>query len=540
MTQTVPGTNRCWGLPPASGAVVSAVLFAVAASVPAGYIVSWIGLCLWTLCVTHSRSPRTALANGGLFGAVFFGVQFDFVRTAGAPHDWFGAGPFEACWIGLVISGGLVWAANARAIHGCWRRRWPISAVLPIYIVCSEIVVDLAARWLVGTSGGLSRLALRQVDCAWLIQSADLGGELLVSWLAATVAGLMVDAFLLANVRSSRRELAFTLGVALLEIGGFVGYGTMRQRQATAEGARFVIVPCEFDSHDVSRVLELIDLAALRPICCVWPEVAIPTEVGFAASADSLLESTAHSVGCPLLVGCRRVDPVRVGPFNSAILAGAVNCGGTACDKRFLTPGMEGPLALIRWFGVGTSPEMSLLVPGEPPTVPLRLKCFSATDPARLDSNSNRSPTIGVGICHDICFPEWAAEWMRCDPAPDYLVQLANESPDWTWRAQPLLLSCARLRAVESRRSVIRSVRHGYSAVIDSNGRIAHVVDRQSHDRPLLTETVPQDLRQSWFANHGSLPSLMGVIVFALAQIAVIEWSNKHRQLASSHFGDRT
>ncbi len=540
MIQTVPDRNCLLRQHLVSGTVVSAVLFAAATSAPAGYVISWIGLSLWSLCVTHSQSRLTACVNGGLFGAVFYGIQFDFVRTTGTPNDWFGAGPYELCWFGLVISGGLVWAANSMAIYESRRRRWPICVALPIFVVCSEIVVDFAARWLIGTSGGLSRLALRQVDCAWLIQSADLGGELAVSWLAATIAGLIADVCLLVNACSSRGEMAITLSVSLLVISGFVGYGTIRQRQAIGEGTKFVIVPCDFAPHDTRRVRELIDLATPRPICCVWPEVAIPTEVGFAESADDLLESTAHSVGCPILVGCRRVDPVRVGPFNSAILAGAVDCGTQFHDKRFLTPGMECPLPMVCWLGGDISPEKSLLVPGGPPTAPLQLKCFAATDPAPRGSEPKRSPTLGVGICHDICFPEWATAWMQCNTVPDYLVQLANESPDWTWRVQPLLLSCARLRAVESRRSVIRSVRHGYSAAIDSNGRVVHVIDRNSHDRPFLTVRVPQDCRWSWFANRGSLPCRFGVIVLALSQIFAIEWSNRHRLLASSEFGDRT
>src|SRR5262249_51089874 len=101
-----------------------------------------------------------------------------------------------------------------------------------------------------------------------------------------------------------------------------------------------------------------------------------------------------------------------------------------------------------------------------------------------LATGSGKTHHFGVLICFDDSDPSVARGYARDDrdgPAVEFLVNLSNDGWFRGTSEHEEHLALCRFRAVECRRSVVRSVNMGISAVIDSNGRV------------LAPETVGED-----------------------------------------------
>ena len=523
-----------------TGAVLAAVVFSQAASRPHGFWLSWFGLLLWTLSLYRVRSDYQVGRIGAIFGGLYFAIQFDFIRTVGSVGNWYGNGAYAFEWLMMTAAGAALWTCNALVVAGGRRRDLPAAVLLPVSICVSEIVSDILARHFLGTTGCLSRLALRQVDCGWLLQSADIGGELLVSWGAATVVGIGVDFLMLAFCESSRSSRKIGL-LAAIELLPMFLYGTccLRFQPRESEQVQFVLVPRMFHREDATEIKGALELGQPRPICCIWPEMAISADsYEFTNDRRSLIEMSL-TLNCSVLVGATRLDHETVGPFNSALLLHVQNDVLQYVDKRFLTPALENNVPVMQLIPGRAAPSFSPpFVGGGAPrkTLSLSARAFKKGE----DSDARRSVVmqIGVGICHDICFPEWGVDWIRVNPRMDLLVQLANETTEWSWRAQPLLLAAARLRAVEARRPLVRSVLGGYSGLIDSSGRVLHVIGQRSCDQILYTGLIPLSTRDSWYATRGPLPAVSVVFTLSLFQLWLALRERRGRTLTMRMAGE--
>ena len=66
-----------------------------------------------------------------------------------------------------------------------------------------------------------------------------------------------------------------------------------------------------------------------------------------------------------------------------------------------------------------------------------------------------------------------------------------------------MLLRMAQLRAIETRRAIVRNSHLGFSGLIDANGAVVLHNDRQPLDDPWLLGAVPLDDRTSIYARFG-------------------------------------
>ena len=100
-----------------------------------------------------------------------------------------------------------------------------------------------------------------------------------------------------------------------------------------------------------------------------------------------------------------------------------------------------------------------------------------------------------------------ARQYATADRPVDFLVNISNDGWfDGTEEHEQHLAIC-RFRAVEARRSVVRAVNMGISAVIDPDGRvIALPGETWSTSKKMdgiVTATVPLDTRDSLYARLG-------------------------------------
>ncbi|MFQ3593251.1 MAG: apolipoprotein N-acyltransferase, partial [Gemmataceae bacterium] len=99
--------------------------------------------------------------------------------------------------------------------------------------------------------------------------------------------------------------------------------------------------------------------------------------------------------------------------------------------------------------------------------------------------------TFGTLICYEDSVPLIAREYLH---GPDPVHFLVNISNDGWWRGtfgHDQHLAVSRFRAVECRRSIVRAVNMGISAIIDSNGRVLYSEREMQGDFALWRVTEP-------------------------------------------------
>lgn len=158
------------------------------------------------------------------------------------------------------------------------------------------------------------------------------------------------------------------------------------------------------------------------------------------------------------------------------------------------TPG-KGPVA----FELNSSGTQS---PRSPPVA----------DASPLPREKQRAgrPRSGVCIAPSICYESVLSHVIRgqvnaltaAGREPDVLVNLTNDGWFWGSSELDLHLMCAVFRAVECRKPFLVAANTGFSASIDSDGRVLQQGPRQKTG-VLIAETYLDRNRRSWYLEHG-------------------------------------
>lgn len=408
-------------------------------------------------------------------------------------------------------------------------RRLDRTPYLPLCV--SVPVVWTALEWARAyLLGGFAWYYLGQTqhDVSMLIQPADLAGEYAVSFVVAAVNGLLAD-ILTAGFRPVRY---WSVVVAALLVAS-CSYGAWRIAKAEyADGPTVALlqgnipqgVKNEASAADgekaSNRILrehsELMDQAIRgRPDLAIWPETTYPGVHVFAAAdapATALLpwwkhieasKASLQQAGThwqtPLLLGVITVD-VGAGEqrqFNSAVM---VSSGGEVIgryNKIHRVPfGEYVPL-------VETFPWLRHFTPydGLEYTVAAGAKWTRFP----LDT-STRTYRFGVLICYEDSDSALARQYVATDPV-DFLVNISNDGWFKGTQEHEQHLAISRFRAVECRRSLVRAVNMGVSAVIDPIGQVTHIPgptwSASKAITGVITAKVPIDTRVSFYAYAG-------------------------------------
>jgi apolipoprotein N-acyltransferase len=266
-----------------------------------------------------------------------------------------------------------------------------------------------------------------------------------------------------------------------------------------------------------------------HPLLVVWPETALP----FYPTAHPLLQSVrdlAVQGQISLLAGAPWFEEDSsngAGPgdagvksggsgqalrryYNSALLFDA---SGKIVDKYFkshLVP--FGEYVPLKKFLPFLAPVVEAVGDFSSGTIQRPLTCQNAR--------------IGVLICFESIFPEIARKWVGVKA--NVLVNLTNDA--WYGRSSAPYHSLAMtvLRAVETRRSLVRAANTGFSGFIDPLGRVRMVSPlfeswAESADVVLMDE-------ETLFVRWGYLfaPLCLGVVMFFLIWILLRNPRSRH------------
>ncbi len=312
---------------------------------------------------------------------------------------------------------------------------------------------------------------------------------------------------------------------ALALLAASIGYGFYRlDHPAFADGPLVAAIQGDVSQGDkierggslrqqYSRVFGIAFKQSPRPDLIVWPEtcywedwfeVAPGASRESASAADQrklLASEQAFDVywGTHVLFGLsgHEWDGQRMWKYNSALLTDPNGRTFTRYDKMHLVPFGEyvplgDQLPFMKWF-TPYKHDYSCR-PGEKWTrFPLTTK-------------DGRQFTFGCLICYEDSDTYLARQYVAREPV-DFLVNISNDGWfDGTEEHEQHLAIC-RFRAIEARRSIVRSVNMGISAVIDPDGRVIALPDpdwsKSKKVEAVVTHVVPIDARAPLYAQFG-------------------------------------
>ncbi len=522
------------------------------------------------LCLVRTDAPaRRVYLAAWAGGLLFFLVSLQWLRVA--DHRMY------ATWLGLTLYCSLFFPAALWLLRRLDRRTpLPLALTVPIVWTALEFV---RAHFLTGFAWYF--LGHTQHDVLALIQVADLGGAYAVTFLVAAVNAVLFEflfrkswfrTFFALPKPSRPRPLvlpAAAIGVLLI---ASVVYGFARLGQEDfAPGPRVALIQGNLDQRirnlaaqhkDPAQAMwrhyqELHREAAGQkppPDLIVWPETSYLYDwIAFAPDfpAERLPEQWRHY---------KQGDdeqPVAELPNWRHWLSMALN----AEALRMVPPGPTHVLLGLnaeRWTGEKRNRRYNsaVLLRADPTRpflgrydkihrvpfgeyVPFReeLPWMNALAPYEYDYSIHageeftRFPLgdyrFGVLICYEDTDPALARQYVAPGTEQvDFLVNISNDGWfDGTSEHEEHLAIC-RFRAVEARRSVVRAVNMGVSAVIDGSGRVVNLPgaswSASKKVSAVLTAVVPLDRRSSWYAAWGDWLALGCWAVVGLAVLASV------------------
>nr|WP_320115661.1 apolipoprotein N-acyltransferase [uncultured Desulfuromonas sp.] len=490
--------------PPLSG-LLMALAFPLAGQ---GWL-AWLAL-VPLFVVMPSRPWRSGFSAGVVFFAVTL-YWLNLVMTVYGQLPWLLS---IVAYLLLAAYLALFWAAT------CWcsvRIQHALHVPLPLVMAVCWVALEYVRNWLL-TGFPWGNIGYSQIDCLWVVQSADLFGVYgLVAMLVA------VNALIADVIRRSMAGHAWpwrSVGVVGLLLLGQLGYGHWRVAKTGPgqEAFRVGLVQGSIDQavkwnpthlqHTLDRYLQLSNQAQ-DPDLLVWPESATPFFYQNGGTRAYQVRSVPRDQHAYLLFGSpsyvRQQDHDEIAYLNSAYLLSPQAQLLGRSDKVHLVPFGE-YVPLWGMFGL-----VEKLAEGIGDFVPGQLQ--------PLSMNGHQ---LGVLICYEAIFPELAQKLVA--RGAQVLVNITNDAWFGDSSAPWQHLDMARMRAVENNVWLLRSANTGVSALIDPCGRV--VAQSRLFEPALVEGTAYFQQGGSLYTRTGdSLPRLLGIVVL------VWLWQSRKKKL---------
>ncbi len=451
----------------------------------------WVALAPLCALVRSEARGRTVFLAAWVSGLLFFFPALQWMRVAD-PRMVF-------TWILLAIYCSLYFPVGVLLTRALDRRRVPLVLALPVVWTALELLRSYVM-------GGFFwyYLAHSQHDFLPIIQISDVAGGYGVTFLVAAVNAVVFE----WAWRSARRPvLVFQSALVLLLFASCLLYGSVRMGQANFEkGPRLALIQGNVEQrirNDSGSESEDARKDAIREIDIGYktlsglardrlPDLIVYPETSYMKDWDEIITDTPGLLnprGLELIEGAKKLTrdvaaQHASGPHRPHVLLG-LNVNEWFPDQQ--PPRLRYNSALLvgpEGKAVGRYDKIHRVPFGE--YIPLRetlpfMNSFSPYDydygiaagqeQKRLPLGDHR---FGVVICYEATDMVLARQYV--DPAEgrkaDFLINISNDGWfDGTSEHEQHLAIC-RFRAVETRRSVARSVNMGISAVIDGNGLV--------------------------------------------------------------------
>lgn len=470
------------------------LLLAISYPRPGFYLAAFIALVPLLLAL-RSASRGAALLRGYACGVVFFATLLYWI--VGVVHTYGGLPwPVGVLTLALLVFYlATYFALFALLIARSWVRFGALTlAAVPVFWVGLELI---RAGLMGGFPWGL--LGYSQASNLPFMQITTIGGIYTVSFLVAGVNAAIALLFTSPPRRSSRVIAALLLGAAG---ASWLGGAIVLRGTATATGGAPLRVaaiqanvaqgrkwtPGE-EAVIVDDLLALTRRAAAGGAqLVVWPESASPfsfnrpvrrTKEGRTGVAIEphpeyygVVTRLAGELDITLIAGSvdYRLAGGRLAATNSAFVLGGEGLLAPPYDKIHLVPfGEYVPLQRILFF-------VDRLVQGA---------IAGFVPGTRLEPLPTPIGRAATFICYEAIFPEIVRPLAG---GSDYLVNITNDAWFGSSSAPEQHLAMAAVRAIETRRYLLRAANTGISAIVDPYGRI--VARTALNEETVLSGTI--------------------------------------------------
>jgi apolipoprotein N-acyltransferase len=428
----------------------------------------------WTAWIALAPVVVVARRATTTTGAAAFGAVFAIAGTI-ATVDWLprtvavyygqplvvGLALFAAVTLLMVVPPVAAFAAATRVLGDA-----PAWARAPL-VASAWIATEL---WRAHALGGNPWVLLgySQVGATPVVQLADLGGVYAVGFVVALVNAALAEVALLVAGRVGRRDALQAATVAVAIVAAALGYATATRPHESADDTKTMVAVVQgnldlgsqwqedFYGRNLDSYLRLTQraLAQYHPRLVVWPEAAMTFFIDRERLYRAAIAHVIGPAGAELVSGGPHVaDEAAQTFYNSAFALDPSGTIGARYDKERLLPFAEYfPFERLdfvrRSFG-----RVRSFVPGDPPA-PLPTAAGAA----------------GVLICNEALFPELARARVRS--GAELLLVLTNDTWVGDRKFAGIASDMAVLRAIETRRWVVRASTSGPSIVVDPAGTV--------------------------------------------------------------------
>lgn len=478
---------------------------------------AWVALVPLLLASALSV-PRVAFRLGFLAGAVFWMLSLVWL-TRVSWIGWF----FLSLYCALFMAGfawTVAWWLGRKGLHPRFGNPLMMFSIPAVWVGWEY----LRAKLFSGFPWNL--LGVSQYTNLWLIQSAEIGGVYLVSYLI-----LLVNVALMLALIQARRcqpcgawRVHREFFIALLAIALAQVYGMMALRRLPPATDMLKVAAVQVNipqlekwsedwTAEINNRLRCVSLQAIQhgaPDLIVWPETVVPDFVRTSRVSQKVVADVIQH-GPSLLMGSMDFDDSgqAIKYYNSAFLyQPGVLVPQTYAKRHLVLFGEYIPLE--QWL-----PFMRVLTPVEESFTPGR---------AAVVFRLNRR-NLAVLICFEDTVSGLARDCVLAGAR--LLVNQTNDAWfDPSWASLQHMAHCV-FRCVENRVSAVRATNTGITCFIDRRGYVSRRLTRAVGPLPdpdYLMHTValpPADMPLTFYTQHGDVFAL-GCVAFTLTLLAGI------------------
>ncbi len=493
-------------------AVIGGILLALSFPSPGWWFLAYPAVACLLVAVMGQRARRAAWL-GYLAGVAFWVPAISWAGRYLGPVPWFALALLEAAYLALgSVAIALAYRWLARVVPSTAGRVWGLPAVVAALWTGRE--------WFSGSwpYGGFAwgRVGLSQSQGPFTHLAAYVG----VLGLTFVVVYCVAVIVSLALVVPTELGRSFRLPVRIATAGLLVGAvlavpawptaidGTIRIESVQGNGPAGY-----FDGASPGEVLAAqlaaTDVEAKGVDLVVWPEASAEFDPRQQPAVASALDSVVTSVEAPIVAGA--ITQTRSGVLHNTSFVWTADGWQSSYDKKRPVP--FGEYVPDRWFFSKLAPSLIGL---------LQRDYTPGTKPNVLSVAGIKA---GISICFDIVDDGLTADMAR-GGAQVILAQTNNADFDGT-DENLQQLEIARMRAIETGRSLVNISTVGASQVIDPSGRTidkvpAYTATSMVTDVPLGTGTTPATL---FSGSVTLLVSLGGLLVL----LACAPWARRRR-----------
>lgn len=431
----------------------------------------WVGSVPLLVALLADSNLKRAFLLAHVAGGVFLGSTCHWLVDVVRIHGGLSTPLAYAALFAFLLVYPTVFGFFGVAVSWVARRSVPSAlALAPILWVAEEY---LRTHWITGFPWNLLGYA---VEPEGLRQAATVTGVYGLSFLAmATSSGI---SWLLTQPRRRPAQYAFTAWVVVLTLANWLALPPpVRPGTRTAVIIQPNVPLDEAGAaqwapwRNPAKLIELVELTVStvkerapsgpEPTLVLWPENSAP----FYYERDLLFRTTvermARDARAYVIFGSVNfADTAQTQPKNSAVLLSPEGRAIFDYDKIHLVPfGEYVPAWAFPNFIGKITHEAGNFVPG-------------------TDFRTARTSLGGIGIfiCYEAVFPDLVR---RLVPEGEgVLVTISNDAWFGTSAAAAQHLEMARLRAIETRRYLLRATNDGFTVIVDPYGRIVERIPR--------------------------------------------------------------